>query len=154
MPIDDEAATNGLLEFVELSRAPCDTALMSHWPGRFRLVYSDELRNWYRARISKNLAEPEAIDAALREAEAEAAGAEIWISDDHVLSSRAGDREFYSASLEVSGSVAHFTKPPDVPVELELTNEGILAKEPNKPAMRFIRETAPVGQGSGTGFAK
>jgi hypothetical protein len=108
------------------------------WVGKYRLDFTEELRAWYRAKIGASVNDPSALEAAMLEAEAEAATAEIEIAADGTIASRAGGTEFYRVPLSIVGERAHFEKPPSTPIELERSADGILAHEMGKPTMRFV----------------
>jgi len=114
---------------------------MNHWIGRYRLVFTEELRAWFRARTSAATGDPTAIEAAMAEAEREALVAEIELSEDGHIASRAGSHEYYRAPVTFEGDRAHFVKPPATTVVLSKTPEGVEAREPDKPAMLFVPVT-------------
>jgi hypothetical protein len=111
---------------------------LNDWVGRYRLVYNAELREWYEAGIRAEAESEAAIESALAEADREAQVAEMTIAAGTICS-RAGDVEFYRAPLAIAGNRATFVKPTGAHVTLELGTDGIIAHEPGKPPMRFVR---------------
>ena len=117
--------------------------MLANWVGRYRLLFSEALRRWTRERLEQHLADPNQRLAALEEAEAEARLAEIEISADGRIASRAGGPDFYRVPLHVAGSQATFVKRPNTAIALSLAGDIITAVEAGKPEMRFERVTPP-----------
>jgi hypothetical protein len=111
---------------------------LNDWVGRYRLVYSAELREWYEAGIRADAENEAEVEDALAEADREAQVAEVTIAE-RTICSRAGDVEYYRAPLAIAGDRATFVKPTGAHVTLELDPRGIVAREPGKPPMRFER---------------
>jgi hypothetical protein len=116
---------------------------LNDWVGRYRLVYSAELREWYEAGIRAAAESEAAIESALAEADREAQVAEVTIAAGTICSHAAGV-EYYRAPLAIVGDRATFVKPTGAQVTLELDTDGIIAHEPGKPPMRFVR--GPSGE--------
>jgi hypothetical protein len=112
---------------------------LNDWVGRYRLVYSPELREWYEASIRADAENEAEVEDALAEADREAQLAEVTIAAGGTICSRAGDVEFYRVPVAIAGERATFVKPTGAHVTLELDPRGIVAHEPGKPPMRFDR---------------
>jgi len=113
---------------------------MPFQPGRYGLVYTDELRRWFRAQIARGLDDPVELERELASAEAEAAIAEIEITTNGELVSRAGEREWYRFPIELDASRVEVTKPTGQRVVLEPVGENeISGSEADKPLMKFVR---------------
>jgi len=108
--------------------------------GVFAFDFTPELRAWWEVRLEEQIPDAHARSDALAEVEAEARGAEIELTGDGEIVSRSGGTEFYRARLDVETDGLSFAKPPGVRVRLSQPEPGaILAHEPGKPAMRFVR---------------
>lgn len=106
--------------------------------GRYRFDFDAAMENHWREKLRAEMNDEVALEAALGEVRAEAEGAEIEIGDGWIAS-RSRGKEFYRVPLAMDGDTARFEKPTGARVELHFEGALLVADEPGKPRMHFVR---------------